>query len=114
MFLHFFDIRYSEIVSKFLINNVANLQGQMNDASELLWVIFDCFHQSMPCEPVVRVGSWDCKGFSCIAHSVFGMDITERMKCDSCSLESRHLNYTTYFRHTNASALREMKACLFG
>ncbi|KAL2482461.1 Ubiquitin carboxyl-terminal hydrolase-related protein [Forsythia ovata] len=84
-------------------------EGEMNDASEVLGVIFDCLHQSLPCAPVVRVGSWDCTGLSCIAHSVFGMDIIERMNCDNCGLESRHLNYTTYFRIINASALRTMK-----
>lgn len=85
----------------------------MNDASEVLGVILDCLHRSFPCEPVVRVGALECVGVSCIAHSLFGLDILERMKCDDCSLESRHQKYKSYFHYINARALRIMKACFF-
>ncbi|KAL2482457.1 Ubiquitin carboxyl-terminal hydrolase-related protein [Forsythia ovata] len=84
-------------------------EGQMNDASEVLGVILDSLHQSFPCEPVIRVGTLDCKGLSCIAHSLFGMDISERMNCDSCGVESRHLKYKSFYHNINASALRTLK-----
>ena len=92
----------------------------MNDASEVLAVIFECLHLSFTsvsggsdCESVESnsLGSWDCSSPSCIAHTLFGMDIFERMNCYNCGLESRHLKYTSFFHNINASALRTMKAC---
>ncbi|KAL0342748.1 UNVERIFIED_CONTAM: hypothetical protein Scaly_1937400 [Sesamum calycinum] len=59
-------------------------EGQMNDASEVLGVIFDCLHRSFTpasdasdTESVDSscMGSWDCTNGSCIAHSIFGMDV---------------------------------------
>ncbi|KZV13855.1 hypothetical protein F511_44939 [Dorcoceras hygrometricum] len=92
------------------------LEGQMNDASEVLGVIFNCLHRSFtPCasdtesEDSDCTGSWDCSNGSCIAHSIFGMDIFERMNCYNCGLESRYLKYTSFFHNINASALRTMK-----
>ncbi|KAL2465300.1 Ubiquitin carboxyl-terminal hydrolase-related protein [Abeliophyllum distichum] len=84
-------------------------EGQMNDASEVLGVILDSLHQSFPCVPVIRVGTLDCKDLSCIAHSLFGMDISERMNCDSCGVESRNLKYKSFYHNINASALRTLK-----
>ena len=90
----------------------------MNDASEVLAVIFDCLHRSFTSGSSVSdadsmdsncTGSWDCANSACIVHSLFGMDIFERMNCYSCGLESRHLKYTTFFHNINASALRTMK-----
>lgn len=90
----------------------------MNDASEVLGVIFNCLHRSFTPAPVVPItdseennctGSWDCTNGSCIAHSIFGMDIFERMNCYNCSLESRHLKYTSFFHNINANALRTME-----
>lgn len=92
----------------------------MNDASEVLAVLFDCLHQSFT--SLSRVvfdteltesnsnGSWDCGNSNCLAHSLFGLDIFERMNCYNCGLESRHLKYTSFFHNINASALRTMKA----
>lgn len=88
----------------------------MNDASEVLAVIFDCLHRSFTyCSSVSddeseesnSRGSWDCK--SCLVHSLFGMDIFEQMNCYNCGLESRHLKYTSFFHNINASALRTTK-----
>ncbi|XP_010678606.1 uncharacterized protein LOC104894129 isoform X3 [Beta vulgaris subsp. vulgaris] len=96
-------------------------EGQMNDASEVLGVIFECLHRSFPSGSIGSdsesiesncLGSWDCSSPSCIAHTLFGMDIFERMNCYNCHLESRHLKYTSFFHNINASALRTMKACL--
>ncbi|XP_039062565.1 uncharacterized protein LOC120207108 isoform X3 [Hibiscus syriacus] len=93
-------------------------EAQMNDASEVLAVIFDCLHQSFTSGSSVSdagstdsncTGSWDCSNSACIVHSIFGMDIFERMNCYSCGLESRHLKYTTFFHNINANALRTMK-----
>ncbi|PQQ08494.1 uncharacterized protein Pyn_19297 [Prunus yedoensis var. nudiflora] len=93
-------------------------EAQMNDASEVLVVIFECLHRAFT--PGTSVsdaesvesscpGSWDCSNNACIVHSIFGMDIFERMNCYNCGLESRHLKYTSFFHHINASALRTMK-----
>ncbi|XP_030531227.1 uncharacterized protein LOC115741459 isoform X2 [Rhodamnia argentea] len=91
-------------------------EAQMNDASEVLAVIFDCLHRSFTyCSSVSddesdesnSRGSWDCK--SCLVHTLFGMDIFERMNCYNCGLESRHLKYTSFFHNINANALRTMK-----
>ncbi|KAI3941237.1 hypothetical protein MKX01_029811 [Papaver californicum] len=81
-------------------------QAQMNDASEVMAVIFDCLHKSFTsnCN-----GSWDCESKACVAHSLFGMDIFEKMHCYSCGLESKHLKYTSFFHNINASALRTAK-----
>ncbi|KAF8378375.1 hypothetical protein HHK36_029714 [Tetracentron sinense] len=96
-------------------------EAQMNDASEVLAVIFDCLHRSFTSglgvsdtesEESNCMGSWDCASNGCIAHTLFGMNIFERMNCYSCGLESRHLKYTSFFHNINASALRTMKACL--
>ncbi|KAG5536729.1 hypothetical protein RHGRI_024228 [Rhododendron griersonianum] len=96
-------------------------EAQMNDASEVLGVIFDCLHRSFTSGLEVSdtesvesncKGSWDCANTACIAHSLFGMDVFERMNCYNCGLESRHLKYTSFFHNINASALRTMKACL--
>ncbi|XP_052176364.1 uncharacterized protein LOC127790750 isoform X4 [Diospyros lotus] len=89
-------------------------ESQMNDASEVLGVIFDCLHRSFTSGLDVSVennctSSWDCNNTACIAHSLFGMDIFERMDCYNCGLESRHLKYTSFFHNINASALRTTK-----
>lgn len=90
----------------------------MNDASEVLAVIFNCLHQSYTSSSSERetesegsncMGNWDCANNTCIAHTLFGMDIFEQMNCYSCGLESRHLKYTSFFHNINANALRTMK-----
>ncbi|KAJ6672488.1 UBIQUITIN SPECIFIC PROTEINASE [Salix viminalis] len=92
---------------------------QMNDASEVLAVIFDCLHRAFTSdlhgsdsESVLRSGmeSWGCtKKKACIVHSHFGMDISEQMNCQSCGVESRYLKYNAFFHNINATALRTMK-----
>ncbi|XP_009588933.1 uncharacterized protein [Nicotiana tomentosiformis] len=93
-------------------------EGQMNDASEVLGVIFDCLHRSFTSASGVSdtesadsscMGTWDCSNGACVVHSLFGMDIFERMNCYNCGLESRHLKYTSFFHNINASALRTLK-----
>lgn len=97
----------------------SNVQGEMNDASEVLGVIFDCLHKSFDSDSCFScaksvTGAWDCTNNTCIAHSLFGMDVFERMNCYNCGLESRHMKYTTFFHNINASALRTMKVCYSG
>lgn len=94
-------------------NCVLTLQGQMNDASEVLGVIFNCLHRSFtPACDVSDTEPVDGKCIApCIAHLIFGMDILERMNCYNCGLESRCLKYTSFFHNINASALRTMKVC---
>ncbi|XP_017973156.1 PREDICTED: uncharacterized protein LOC18604575 [Theobroma cacao] len=93
-------------------------EAQMNDASEVLAVIFDCLHRSFTSGSSVSnadsadsncTGSWDCANSACMVHSLFGMDIFERMNCYKCGVESRRLKYTSFFHNINASALRTMK-----
>ncbi|XP_071701790.1 uncharacterized protein [Rutidosis leptorrhynchoides] len=93
-------------------------EAQMNDASEVLGVIFDCLHQSFnsgsrisrnELDENTSMGHWECANKACTAHSLFGMDIFERMDCYSCGLETRRLKYTSFFHQINANALRTMK-----
>ncbi|KAK1363366.1 Inactive ubiquitin carboxyl-terminal hydrolase 54 [Heracleum sosnowskyi] len=94
-------------------------EAQMNDASEVLGVIFDCIHHSFTSGVGVfdtksiesnDMGSWDCANNACVAHSLFGMNVFERLNCDNCGLESREMKYTSFFYNINASALRNKKA----
>ncbi|KAL6901790.1 hypothetical protein ACP4OV_004666 [Aristida adscensionis] len=104
-------------LSKSYPNSKFFQEGQMNDASEVLGVIFECLHKSYTSRVVCHsksleknsIGSWDCTNTSCIAHSLFGMDIYERMNCHNCKLESRRLKYTSFFHNINASSLRTAK-----
>ncbi|KAG0594892.1 hypothetical protein M758_UG119900 [Ceratodon purpureus] len=93
-------------------------EAQMNDASEVLAVIFECLHKAFypnsssdgDLESSTAGGSWDCQGpRPCMAHALFGLDVAEQMNCQYCGLESRHLKYTTFFHNINASALRTAK-----
>ncbi|GFZ07764.1 ubiquitin carboxyl-terminal hydrolase-related protein [Actinidia rufa] len=95
------DIRREAVAPTSLRNALSNLypdsnffqEGQMNDASEVLGVIFECLHRSFTSGLGVSdtesvesncTGSWDCANTACIAHSLFGMDIFERMNCCNC------------------------------
>ncbi|CAI9285304.1 unnamed protein product [Lactuca saligna] len=100
-------------------------EAQMNDASEVLGVIFDCLHKSFISSGSrssvisdieekensgMGMGKWECENKGrCTAHSLFGMDIFERMNCYNCGLETRRLKYTSFFHQINANSLRTMK-----
>ncbi|CAM6063096.1 unnamed protein product [Sphagnum tenellum] len=94
-------------------------EAQMNDASEVLAVIFDCLHKAFVPSGASSDGesdgstageSWDCQdGHPCIVHNLFGLDVVEQMNCQGCELESRHLKYTAFFHNINASSLRTAK-----
>ncbi|KAJ1298649.1 hypothetical protein BS78_01G469700 [Paspalum vaginatum] len=104
-------------LSKSYPNSKFFQEGQMNDASEVLGVIFECLHMSYTSRTVCHgksheknsIGSWDCENISCIAHGLFGMDVYERMDCHDCKMESRRLKYTSFFHNINASSLRTAK-----
>ncbi|MCO5573202.1 hypothetical protein L7F22_026969 [Adiantum nelumboides] len=91
-------------------------EAQMNDASEVLAVIFECLHKAFTVNSVLSdgdsdsssgIGLWECQDFSpCIAHSLFALDIAVQMNCTRCGLESRHLKYTSFFHNINANSLR--------
>lgn len=93
----------------------------MNDASEVLSVIFDCLHKSFKVhsgdsdgglQKMNSEGLWDCTNSSCIAHTLFGMNIDEQMNCYNCHSQTRHLKYTSFFHNINANSLRTAKASL--
>ncbi|KAL1812484.1 hypothetical protein ACET3Z_022549 [Daucus carota] len=93
-------------------------EAQMNDASEVLGVIFDCLHRSFTSgldisnNEIVgsnNLSSWDCSNDACVAHNLFGMNISERLNCYNCGLESKFMKYTSFFHNINASALRTIK-----
>lgn len=88
----------------------------MNDASEVLAVMFDCLHKAFTVNSVISdgdsdtssgVGFWECQDHTpCVAHSLFALDIAMQMNCTRCRLESRHLKYTSFFHNINANSLR--------
>ena len=95
------------------------LQGQVNDASEVLEVIFGCLHQSCisgfgvsntESSDSMWIGSCNCDSDACAAHKVFGMNVFVKMICSKCGIESRQMKYNSLFYDLNASALRKMKA----
>ena len=116
-----YELMYADVFAEWV---TIELQGQMNDASEVLAVIFDCLHRAFTTglhgsdsESVECSGmeSWECtKKNACIVHSLFGMDISEQMNCQSCGVESRHLKYNAFFHNINATALRTMKVIVAG
>ncbi|KAK1289590.1 hypothetical protein QJS10_CPB18g01224 [Acorus calamus] len=76
-------------------------QAQMNDASEVLEVIFDCIHQSYASgsdnansisEDSTSIGKCDSTSNTCLAHAIFGLNIREQIKCRFCCMKSKHLN----------------------
>lgn len=91
-------------------------EAQMNDASEVLAVMFDCLHKAFTVNSVLSdgdsdtssgVGFWECQDHTpCVAHSLFALDIAMQMNCTRCGLESRHLKYTSFFHNINANSLR--------
>ncbi|CAL5325147.1 unnamed protein product [Camellia sinensis] len=94
-------------------------EGQMNDASEALLAILDILHQSFTCGSGVSstkspgsscTGSFDCASDACIAHTVFGMDIFQKMNCHYCNTESKQMKFTSFFHYINAAQLRQRKS----
>lgn len=99
-------------------------EAQMNDASEVLAVMFDCLHKAFTVNSVLSdgdsdtssgIGYWECQDHTpCIAHSLFALDIAMQMNCTTCGLESRHLKYTSFFHNINANLLRTARVLYQG
>ncbi|CAI9787269.1 unnamed protein product [Fraxinus pennsylvanica] len=62
-------------------------EGQMNDASEVLWAIFDCLHQSFPCEPV------DMCPKNSFDELLYLVETIDQLACDPEVGGCRKLNY---------------------
>ncbi|CAL5369969.1 unnamed protein product [Camellia sinensis] len=77
-------------------------EAQMNDASKVLKAILSFLHQSFTSGSAVSdtksagsncTGLWDCVSDACIAHTIFGMDIFQKMNCHSCALRGMKCYY---------------------
>jgi hypothetical protein len=99
------------------------MQGQMNDASEVLDAVFDAMHKAYTSplgqeyansdKEEAKPDGWTCTELRrCIVHDLFGLDVAEEMQCNYCGMVSRKLKYTSYFHNINASALRREKVGL--
>lgn len=85
----------------------------MNDASEILNKILEGLHQPFGTkqeESNIR-DHLDCASNDCLAHSLFGIKILERVACYHCGCESRQYAYNSPFHLINASELRKKKVC---
>ncbi|CAI9754612.1 unnamed protein product [Fraxinus pennsylvanica] len=92
-------------------------EGQMNDASEVLGVIFDCLHQSFPCEPVVQ----DMCPKTSFDELLYVVEVIHQLPCDpenSCeSVDDITETLATLTTDINISLLyrgldRKSKHCL--
>ncbi|KAL6566178.1 hypothetical protein OROGR_001793 [Orobanche gracilis] len=95
-------------------------EGQMNNASEVLGVIFSCLHRSFTPASVVTntksvdsncAGSWDCTNASCVAHSIFGMDVFERMNCYNCGTMKVMCPESSFAKLLNLVEMNHQLAC---
>ncbi|KAL7232420.1 hypothetical protein ACSBR2_010442 [Camellia fascicularis] len=95
-------------------------EAQMNDASKVFKAILGFLHQSFTSGSAFSytksagsncTGSWDCVSDACIAHTILGMDIFQKMNCHNCGIESEQMKFTSFSHFIRAIALRGMKAC---
>lgn len=88
-------------------------QAQTNDVISILVGIFECLHQSFSAPREKYSGeNWDCTSDECLAHTIIGMNLLERISCCYCGLESGNEQFTSFLRMVDESKLRRMKACL--
>ncbi|XP_026392829.1 inactive ubiquitin carboxyl-terminal hydrolase 53-like [Papaver somniferum] len=80
-------------------------QGQMNDATEVLMLILDCLHKSLTSD--LSDTESNC---TCIAHSQFGIKISEQFKCYKCSAERTNSLPTSFMHNISAKVLRSFKS----
>lgn len=102
---------------------MATLQNDMCSAIEVFDEILNCLHTAFKNSPDVPgagsevsagTDSGDCCTNSpCIAHSLFGMDVTRNISCDKGFPEAIYLEYKSYSHLMGAGAFRTNKACLF-
>ncbi|CAL5369971.1 unnamed protein product [Camellia sinensis] len=71
-------------------------EAQMNDASKVFKAILGFLHQSCTSGSTFSytksagsncTGSWDCVSDACIAHTILGMDIFQKMNCHNCGMK---------------------------
>ncbi|KAL7232421.1 hypothetical protein ACSBR2_010443 [Camellia fascicularis] len=95
-------------------------EAWMNDVSKVVKAILGFLHLSFTSSSGVSAtkaagsnctGSWDCASDACIAHTIFGMDIFQKMNCHNCGIESEQMKFTSFSHFIRAIALRGMKAC---
>ncbi|XP_061947507.1 uncharacterized protein LOC133670920 isoform X2 [Populus nigra] len=104
-------------ISKYSPHRNSFLEGQMNDADEVLQNILVILHQSFTTCPTPDASSEsekskrvECQQWTsnkCLAHRLFGMDIYGY--CDSCGLEWRHQTFSDFSHYIRSSQLREKK-----
>lgn len=98
---------------------MVTLQRKWADASEVFYVILQCLHMAFESrsdasddvgsEFSARTGSGECDT-NCTC-AFFGMDVSRRLKCDKCKLESTLEEHPSNFHHITASNLRKEKVC---
>ncbi|KAL1809215.1 hypothetical protein ACET3Z_026205 [Daucus carota] len=108
------DLRSEAVAPTSLRTALSNLypesnffqEAQMNDASEVLAFIFefDCIHCSFTSGFGVSdtksiesngMGSWGCANDACVAHSLFGTNVLERLNCYSIIVDWSQLAWRT-------------------
>ncbi|CAL5367971.1 unnamed protein product [Camellia sinensis] len=91
---------------------------EIKNASKVLRAILGVLHQSFTSGSGFSnpesagsnyKGSWDCASVACIAHTVFGMDIFQKMNCHNCGIESAQMKFTCFFYIIRAITLRQLK-----
>ena len=98
------------------VTDLLILQGQQNDASEVLIAILDILHHSFTHGTGVSegepLGSRKCDSSACIAHRIFEVDIVKKLICQYCGAESRRQKYNSYSYVFDAGAIISAKACV--
>ncbi|CAL5369972.1 unnamed protein product [Camellia sinensis] len=71
-------------------------EAWMNDVSKVVKAILGFLHLSFTSSSGVSdtkaagsncTGSWDCASDVCIAHTIFGMDVFQKMNCHNCGMK---------------------------
>ncbi|KAL6325268.1 hypothetical protein AAG906_023113 [Vitis piasezkii] len=79
-------------------DNIFFQEAQTNDVISILVGIFDCLHQSFSAPGEKYSGeNWDCTSDECLAHTIIGMNLLERISCCYCGLESNE-QFTSFLR----------------
>eukprot|EP00261_Vitis_vinifera_P039321 XP_019080564.1 PREDICTED: uncharacterized protein LOC104881683 isoform X2 [Vitis vinifera] len=91
-------------------DNIFFQEAQTNDVISILVGIFECLHQSFSAPGEKYSGeNWDCTSDECLAHTIIGMNLLERISCCYCGLESGNEQFTSFLRMVDESKLRRMK-----
>ncbi|CBI35030.3 unnamed protein product, partial [Vitis vinifera] len=80
-------------------DNIFFQEAQTNDVISILVGIFECLHQSFSAPGEKYSGeNWDCTSDECLAHTIIGMNLLERISCCYCGLESGNEQFTSFLR----------------